>query len=186
MNWPTSDDDLMADVRAGSSDALGELYCRLSQRAYRVARAACRDADFAEEAVQEAFVSIWRSRMTYQPRRGPVDTWVLTVARNRAIDLLRRDGKHADHRAAHDWTDTRPSSDDVAAQAAGRVDAARLRALVGKLPHTQREVIGLAFYGQLTHDEIARRLALPPGTVKGRMRLGLSKLRDEIQREQTT
>jgi RNA polymerase sigma-70 factor, ECF subfamily len=145
-----------------------------------VAWSVCRDESRAEEAVQEAFVSIWRSRATYRPQRGAVAAWVLTVARHRAIDIARRHDRYAAQRATAHGLATRSAPDEVAAQAVDRADAGRLQALLARLPDTQQEVIALAFYGQLTHTEIAKQLGLPPGTVKGRMRLGLHKLREGL------
>lgn len=181
----TGDDELMAQVQRGNGDALGALYDRYCDRAYRVARYACGDEGRAEEAVQDAFISIWRSRATYQPQRGPVAAWLLTVVRHRAIDVGRRHQRHAGQRADEAQLDARAAPDDVVAQVSGRADAHTMEAPLARLPEAQREVITLAFYGELTHTEIAAQLGLPPGTVKGRMRLGLNKLRGDIRRNES-
>ena len=171
---------LMERIVTGDDEAFVKLYDRYGARAYRVARSVCRDDGRAEDSVQEAFISLWRSPASYQPARGTVASWLLVVVRNRAIDLSRRHGKEADHRADPDLLDTRHAAGDVAAEAVASADAPHLRALLARLPDAQQEVIVLAYYGQLTHAEIADRLELPPGTVKGRMRLGLQKLRRDI------
>jgi RNA polymerase sigma-70 factor (ECF subfamily) len=172
-----SDSALMDEVIAGSADALGELYDRFSARAFRVARSVTGDHAAAEEAVQEAFVSIFRRRMTYRSDRGTVAAWVLTVVLHRAIDLARIEARHATRRASEDGLVVLPTPGDVVDQAAARIDASSVRAALAGLPDSQREAVTLAYYGELTHVEIAERLGVPFGTVKGRIRLGMDKLR---------
>lgn len=174
------DDRVMGQVKAGSAPAFGVLYDRFHIRAYRVAQSVCRDPGRAEEAVQEAFLSIWNTRATYEAERGTVAAWVLTVTRYRAIDAARRNGHHADRRTGDEAIHAVPAPGSVAEQVVGDAEADGLRVLLGELPEAQREVITLAFYGELTHSEIAAHLHLPPGTVKGRMRLGLQKLRRDV------
>jgi RNA polymerase sigma-70 factor (ECF subfamily) len=172
---------LMADVRAGSVSAFGALYDGYCSRAYRVAFSISRADDRAQDAVQEAFLSIWNSRASYRQQRGTVAAWLLSVVRHRAIDLERQHVKHAIRRASDDQLADRPAHDDVGEQAISRDNAERLQAALALLPDAQQEVITLAFYGQLTHTEIAAQLGLPTGTVKGRMRLGLQKLQARHQ-----
>lgn len=176
------DGELMARVSAGSVEAFGELYDRYSDRAYRLALSVCRDRDRAQDAVQDAFLSLWKSRTGYLAQRGSVAAWLLSTVRYRAIDVERRHGTHASHRAGEDRLDGIPATDDVSGQAITRSEADRLRASLARLPDAQREVIALAYYGRLTHTEIATQLGLPAGTVKGRMRLGLQKLRESLDR----
>jgi RNA polymerase sigma-70 factor, ECF subfamily len=176
------DDLVMSRVKVGSVDAFEEIYERYCDRAYQVARSVCGDEWRAEDAVQEAFLAVWRNRAVYQPDRGSVAAWLLTTVRYRAIDVARRDHTHASRRADESTLDHRsvPGS-SVAALGMSRADASRLRVLLTRLPDAQREVITLAFYGELSHSEIAQALQLPPGTVKGRMRLGLKKLRTSVK-----
>jgi len=129
--------------------------------------------------VQEAFVSIWRSAATYQSRQGTVAAWLLAIVRYRAIDIARRNETHTARRASDDALATLAGPGE-AELAMTRADAQHLLVPLAQLPDAQREVITLAFYGQLTHAEIAAHLRLPPGTVKGRMRLGLEKLRESL------
>lgn len=178
-----SDEQLMTQIQANDLDALGHLYDRYFDQAYRLSMSVCHDRCRAEDAVQEAFVSIWRTRATYHRNRGTVASWLLSVVRHRAIDVGRRNDKHATRCVGDDRLEGHPSRDDVAAEAAEMDEAGRLQCLLARLPDVQREVITLAFYGQLTHFEIAERLDLPPGTVKGRMRLGLEKLRKGVTRD---
>lgn len=173
-----SDADLMCLVQDDDVAAFGELYNRLAPRAFGVARALLGTADRAGDAVQEGFLATWRHRAAYRADGGEVHSWVLGIVRNRAVDNLRRHRRHDRRRADGEGVpETLVGSVDVHADAVAGDDARRLRELMVALPDAQREVIALAFFGQLTHAEIAARLALPVGTVKGRMRLGLSKLR---------
>jgi len=176
-----TDDQLMVQVKAGSSAAFGELYDRFGHRAYRVARSVCRDNHHAEDAVQDAFISIWKSRTTYEPARGTLAAWLLTTVRYSAIDVARRNGRHANRRAGVDHLDAVPTPLDVAEEASARAGARHLHSLLARLPEAQREVITLAMFGQLTHNEISDHLGLPAGTVKSRVRLGLDKLRAELE-----
>jgi RNA polymerase sigma-70 factor, ECF subfamily len=177
------DDRLMAQVQAGSIDAFGEIYDRYFARAHRVAWSICHDKDCAEDSVQEAFLSVWNGRANYTRDRGSLAAWLLTAVRYRAIDVARRHHKHDGRRAGEHTLDTHPASGDIAEQAIARDEAHRLRHLLAQLPDAQREVITLAYFGELSHTEIATALDLAPGTVKGRMRLGLGKLRAGIEKE---
>lgn len=179
-----NDDQVMVGVKAGSIDAFGVLYDRYHDRAYRIARSVCRDEGRAQEAVQETFISIWRTRCNYEDR-GAVAPWLMTVARNRAIDIARANEPHARHRATADWLEAIPAPDAVADSVMADDQAHHLFRLLAELPDTQRDVITLAFHGQLTHREIAARLDLPLGTVKGRMRLGMNRLRGALGRVDT-
>ena len=173
------DEQVMAAVKAGSVAAFNVLYERYCDRVYRVARSVCRDDGRAQAAVEEAFIAIWRTRANYDDRRT-VAAWVLTVAHTRAIDVARRDAPHVGRRADDDRPEDLPASGAIAEQV-GADDQARdlLRALA-VLPDAQQEVITLAFYGQLTHTELAAQLDLPLGTVKGRMHRALDRLRRDI------
>lgn len=168
----------MAAAQAGEAAALGRLFDRHSTRAYRVARSICRDHAKSEDAVQDAYLAVWRGRAAYDPARGEVEPWLLTAVRNRALDLLRRESRHDVRRVGEQWLETRSAPEDVARVAVDRIYAEHdLRGRLGDLPPAQCEAIVLAYYGQLTCTEIANRLGIPMGTVKGRLRLGLGKLR---------
>jgi RNA polymerase sigma-70 factor, ECF subfamily len=173
------DDQVMTAVKAGSVAAFEVLYERYCDRVYRIARSVCGDDGRAQEAVQETFISIWRTRANYEDHRS-VAPWVLTVARNRAIDIARRNKPHAVHRAGDDRLDDVPAAGSIAKQVAFNDQARHLLSALSKLPDAQREVITLAFYGELTHAEIATHLKLPLGTIKGRMRLALNRLRGDV------
>lgn len=168
----------MRRVQAGDPEAFGVLYDRFARRAHRIALAVVQDRTRVEDVVQDAFLSIWRGRASYEPSLGGVAAWVLSTVRHRALDCLRRNGRHDRRRADEEDLDMHVSSlggpEDAAIE---REHAAGLRRAMGRLPEAQREVIVLAYFGQLSTAEIARQLSVPMGTVKGRMRLGLMKLR---------
>jgi RNA polymerase sigma-70 factor (ECF subfamily) len=176
-----TDGELMAEVSAGNVQAFVELYDRYHDRAYRVARSICHDDTRAQDAVQEAFLSVWKRRDSYRPLQGTPAAWLLTVVRYRAIDLTRSHARHTVPRTIDVEVEKFPAPDDVAETVIRREQTDRLHASLATLPEAQAEVIALAYYGQLSHTAIARELGLPTGTVKGRMRLGLQKLRDELQ-----
>jgi RNA polymerase sigma-70 factor (ECF subfamily) len=171
------DSRLISEIDAGNAAALAELYDRYCHRAYAVAFSVCRDEGRAQDAVQEAFLSLWKTPSGYHPQQGTVAAWLLTVVRYRAIDLVRRDGNHAARWVSDDQLSDRPGLDDVSETVVQQDRAEHLHRSLVMLSDEQREVITLAYYGQLSHTEIAAQLGIPSGTVKGRMRLGLQKLR---------
>jgi RNA polymerase sigma factor (sigma-70 family) len=157
----------MQEVNAGDVTAFEELYDRYHHRAYKVALSVCRDNGRAQDAVQEAFCSIWTSSAAYRADRGSVAPWLLTLVRYRAIDLARGDRPHAARRSSADRLEGCPAPDDIAQTTIDREDADRVHASLSQLPDAQQEAIALAFYGELSHSEIATHLGLPPGTIKG-------------------
>jgi RNA polymerase sigma-70 factor (ECF subfamily) len=171
---------LMLEVQAGERFALGELYDRFAPRAFRTALYVCHDCDCAQDAVQDAFVSMWSARATYQPARGSVVGWAMSIVRHRAIYLTRLRSLAAGREQGSGRLDDQRGPDDVPSDFAARAETEELAELLARLPTAQRRVIQLGFFDGLTHEEIAHRLALPPGTVKGRMRLGLTKLRSGL------
>ncbi len=175
-----SDEDLMLRIQADDTPAFEELYHRHSARAFGLARFICGGSHRAEEAMQEGFVSVWRSRDSYDPVRGGAKTWVLAVIRNRSLDIMRQGGRDDRRLASEAQLEYLQAPESVAAAAEKRDKGGRLRASLRDLPPLQREVIALAYFGGLTHTEIASRLELPVGTVKGRMRLGLDRMRTRL------
>ena len=176
----TRDRQLISEVSAGNVEAFGELYDRYCDRAHRVALAVCRNEGWAQDAAQEAFLSVWKSAAHYRTQRGTVAAWLLTIVRYRAIDLARRNGRQYTHLTGDDRLDACAAHGDVHDTAIKRDGARGIQAALALLPDAQQEVITLAFYGQLSHTEIAVQLGLPSGTIKGRMRLGLEKLRANL------
>jgi RNA polymerase sigma-70 factor (ECF subfamily) len=148
--------------------------------AYRIAG----DRAKAEDITQEAFLSLWRSRARYDRARGSVRTWLLGIVRNRAIDLLRRELLQP---PPLPFEPAEPSveaaGDETGVEALRREAAREVRGALSVLPVDQMRVIELAYFGGLTHAEIAEMLNMPLGTVKGRMRLGMEKIRGQLAEE---
>lgn len=176
-----SDEALMARVQNGDTAAFAELYDRHSLRAYRVAQAVCRDSGRAEDAVQEGFLAIWRSRAQFSPENGSFRAWSMSIVKNRAVDSYRATAARPPLQPAEtDSEEPDAETKSVQDQVIARSETDAMLASLRQLPEAQAEVIALAFFGELSHSEIAAMLDLPSGTVKGRMRLGLEKLRKRM------
>ncbi len=173
-----ADEELMQLVYVSNADAFEVLYDRHADAAFALALRICRQRALAEDVVQEAFLSVWRSRARYDRARGSVRTWLFGVVHNRAIDAIRRRAVRERgvvfDEGAHERV---PAPERTEAQVARREEAREVRAALEELPEEQSRVIELAYFGGLTHVQIASMLETPVGTVKGRMRLGLAKMR---------
>ncbi len=151
------------------------LYDAFHRQAIGLAYRMLGDLGDAEEVAQEVFLSAWRSGHTYDPGRGTTATWILSMVRNRSIDVLRA-RRRRPVQPMPEGVDP-PDASDVPTQAVSNVDAQTARVALNSLPPEQKQVIELAYFGGLSHSEIAAQLAAPIGTVKGRIRLGLDRLR---------
>ncbi len=168
----------MERVRDGDADAFAVIFDRHAGAAFSLAYRMCGSAARAEDVVQEAFFSLWRTGVRYDRVRGSVRSWVLSAVHNRAIDELRRGAASSSRDVVDErLTASLPAAQETAAETERRDDARRVRSALQELPKDQRQVIELAYFGGFTHRQIADMLDLPAGTVKGRMRLGLTKLR---------
>jgi RNA polymerase sigma-70 factor (ECF subfamily) len=173
-----ADEDLMALARGGEVRAFEVIFDRHAAAAFSLAYRMCGRRAMAEDVVQEAFVSLWRSGASYDRARGSVRSWVLSAVHNRAIDAFRRESRAEGRNVGDEGLAERiPDELRTDVEAERRDDARRVRAALEGLPADQRQVIELAYFGGFTHTQIAEMLELPSGTVKGRMRLGLGKLR---------
>lgn len=177
-----ADEELMPLVGRKDPEAFEVLYDRHGGAAFSLAYRIVGDRAAAEEVTQEAFISVWRSGARFDAARGSVRSWLLSVVRNRAIDFLRSRAAKAPKLDFDDDAalEARPAEERTEEEALQRETAAELRGALGKLPGEQSKVIELAYFGGFSHSEIARILGLPMGTVKGRMRLGLEKIRGEL------
>ncbi|MCY7303692.1 MAG: sigma-70 family RNA polymerase sigma factor [Thermoleophilia bacterium] len=172
-----SDEALVALVARGDDSALAELYDRVGRVAYGLAFRVLRDDRLAEDAVQDAFLAVWRTAAAFRAERAKVSTWILTLVHRRAVDVVRRE----ERRRAEPLDDTTR----VAATSESAEDAAwlgferdRVKEALRQLPDAQREAIELAYYGGYSQSELAERLGLPLGTIKSRMFAGLARLRE--------
>jgi RNA polymerase sigma-70 factor (ECF subfamily) len=182
-----ADEELMAVVDRKEPAAFEVLYDRHGGAAFSLAYRIVGDRTAAEDVTQEAFLSIWRSNARFDRARGSVRSWVLSVVRNRAIDALRRGGAHAPQLDHDDdgVLEARPAEERTETEAIRRESSRELRGALKELPEDQSQVISLAYFGGFSHSEIAEMLGMPLGTVKGRMRLGLEKIRGQLAEAMT-
>jgi RNA polymerase sigma-70 factor (ECF subfamily) len=176
-----ADEELMELLAHGDARAFEAIYDRHGGPAFSLAYRMVGNRAIAEDITQEAFLSIWRSRLRYRRERGSVRSWVLGIVHHRGIDALRRNLVHERRRASAEGIEERHEAPDRTDLEVVRRDEARsVRAAIDELPDQQSKVIELAYFGGFTHTQIAEMLEMPIGTVKGRMRLGLDKLRRQL------
>jgi RNA polymerase sigma-70 factor (ECF subfamily) len=176
-----ADEDVMQLVRGGDARAFEVIYERHSAAAFSLAYRMMGTRAGAEDVTQDAFLSMWRSGARYDRARGSVRTWVLGIVHHRAIDALRRATVHDRRRAGDEGIEERfEARERTDVEAARREEAGTVRTALGSLPADQCQVIELAYFGGFTHTEIAEMLDAPVGTIKGRMRLGLKKMRAQL------
>ena len=176
----TSDESLLTRVASGDDDALGRLYDRFGRVAYGLALRILRDERLAEDAVQDAFLTVWRQAASFRPERANARTWVLTFVHRRAVDLVRREERRR----------AEPLAPEVEGGTGSAAEAAELRQrreavqrALAQLPEEQRRPIELAYYGGFSQSELADRLGEPLGTIKSRMFTGLKRLRELLGTE---
>jgi RNA polymerase sigma factor (sigma-70 family) len=171
----TTDESLLARVARGDDDALGSLYDRFGPVAYGLALRILRDERLAEDAVQEAFLAVWRQAASFRPERANARAWVLTFVHRRAVDLVRREERRRGE-------PLEPEAEPATGSTAEAVELRRRREAVqralARLPEEQRRPIELAYYGGFSQSELAERLGEPLGTIKSRMFTGLKRLRE--------
>jgi RNA polymerase sigma factor (sigma-70 family) len=170
-----SDEALVALVARSDEDALAELYDRIGGIAYGLAHRVLRDDALAEDAVQDAFLALWRGAGSFLPERASASTWILTLVHRRAVDLVRRE-----QRRRAEPLEAAPEPAEGSAEEAAwlHLDRERVQAALAALPDQQREAIELAYYGGYSQSELAERLGQPLGTIKSRMFAGLARLRE--------
>ena len=178
-----SDEALVALVARSEESGLAELYDRFGRLAYGLALRILRDEALAEDAVQEAFLTIWRTASRFVPERASASTWILTLVHRRAVDVVRRE-----ERRRADSLELAPEPVAAAADddAWLRFERERVQAALSRLPDPQREALELAYYGGFTQSELAERLGQPIGTIKSRMFTGLSSLRQLLANGEET
>ncbi len=180
-----TDEGLMGRVARGDAHAFEVIYERHHGQAFSVARRIMGPGGGAEEATQEAFLSLWRGAASFNPERAALRTWLFTLVRHRSIDSLRRRGTHTalHQELSQDAVERIEAPERTEDQVLAIHERDRARRLVAELPPEQREVINLAYFSGYTQTEIATEIGVPLGTVKGRARLALGKLRHAAGRE---
>ena len=174
-----SDEALVALAARSEQSALAELYDRYGRTAYGLALRVLRDQTLAEDAVQEAFLTVWRTASRFMPERGRASTWILTLVHRRAVDLVRRENR----RRTEPLEDREPAAGHASAEDAAwlRLERERVQTALLQLSDPQREVLELAYYGGYTQSELAERLGQPLGTIKSRMFAGLSRMNELLE-----
>jgi RNA polymerase sigma-70 factor (ECF subfamily) len=178
----SADSGLVRRMAAGDKAACGELYDRFSRPLYSLALRVTGDSAEAQDVVQEVFVALWNKAAAFDPARGSAFAWAISLTRNRAIDRLRMRRRRAaliEESFPADLAATAPATDS-ADDLIFKEKAGAVRAALATLPRDQLRALELAYFGNLTQQEIAARLAEPLGTVKARIRRGLLKLRDTL------
>jgi RNA polymerase sigma-70 factor (ECF subfamily) len=175
----SEDAALLARIVARDEAAVEALYARYSGPLYSLAYQVTRSEGFAQDVVQETFIALWRDAARFDPAKGAVSPWLFSLARHKAIDLVRRE-QNVRRRTADVDLELREADDDVDDEAWLGIRRERVRAAVGVLTPAQREALELAFFDGLTHVEVAERLGIPLGTAKTRIRSALLRLRDVL------
>jgi RNA polymerase sigma-70 factor, ECF subfamily len=173
-----ADEDLIPLVEAADADAFAALYDRHSRAAFSLAYRMMGDRQAAEDLAQDAFLKVWRNASSYRAERGSVRTWILSIVHNRGIDQLR---SRASRRRTQDRIEAsapRSQPSEAFAETWRNSQRDQVREALNTLPPEQLKILELAYFSGYTHVEISELLRLPLGTVKGRMRLGLKKIRD--------
>jgi RNA polymerase sigma-70 factor (ECF subfamily) len=177
-----SDEALVALAARSDESALAELYDRYGRIAWSLALRVLRDEALAEDAVQDAFLTLWRTAVRFVPERSSARTWILTLVHRRAVDLVRREERRR--------ADPLPESVEAGSGGADddawlRLERGRVQEALRRIPDREREALELAYYGGFTQSELAQRLGEPLGTIKSRMFTGLARLREQLS-EPTT
>lgn len=168
-------------MQSGDQQAVAVLYDRYGGMAYGLALRITGDATQAEDVVQDAFVSVWRQCGRFDPERGQVRSWLLTIVHHRAVDAVRRRANRAERalpEGPDQFVDPHRRPEDAAES---EMAASAVRTAVTLVPEDQRRTIEMAYFEGLTHVEIAERMGVPLGTVKSRLRIGLEKMREYLR-----
>lgn len=175
------DETLIELIAKKQADALGEIYDRYNRLVFSLALYMVGDQAAAEEITQDAFTRLWIQASTYRPDQAKVKTWLVTIARNRAIDELRRRKVRPSSTLLEEaWNISENSLEDTVD---GRAQSVQVRTALSELPSEQRQVMLMAYFGGYSQTEISDELAMPLGTVKTRMRLAMQKLRQTLIKE---
>jgi RNA polymerase sigma-70 factor, ECF subfamily len=176
-----ADEDLISMVEAADADAFATLYDRHSRAAFSLAYRMMGERQAAEDLAQDAFLKVWRSASSYRAERGSVRTWILSIVHNRGIDQIRSQASRRRTQDKIEASTPRSQPSEAFAQTWRNSQRDQIREALDTLPPEQLKILELAYFSGYTHVEISELLRLPLGTVKGRMRLGLKKIRDYFE-----
>lgn len=187
LDYSTLDDEtLVRLIVQARAEALGELYDRYSRLVFSLALNSVGNPATAEEITQDVFLRVWQRARQYRHDRAKVSTWLTSITRHRSVDQLRRRGSRPEQHSVA-WAElapgAEPSVNGPEQAAALTMQRERVRAAITQLSGEQKQVLALAYFQGLTQSQIAEALALPLGTVKTRIRLGMQKLRDLLQED---
>jgi RNA polymerase sigma-70 factor (ECF subfamily) len=178
MSEQLSDEALVTRLCNKDTDAFAIFYDRHSRLAFGLAYRILGDPSAAEDVVQEAFLAVWRQAGTFQAEKSAARTWLLSIVHHRAVDRLRQTGSREVSGPTLEGTiEQADRRIDVEHEVTLSLEAAQVRAALDALPPEQRQTIEMAYFEGLSHSEIAEKLAVPLGTIKGRLRIGLQKMR---------
>jgi RNA polymerase sigma-70 factor (ECF subfamily) len=172
--------ELLQRVARGDQGAFARMYDLLSPRVFGLILRVLVDRAQSEEVLQEVFLEVWQSASRFTPNRGQGRSWVLTIAHRRAVDRVRSSQASTDRDVRAGFRDLDVAHDGVSEQAELRIEGQKVAAALTALPEAQREALTLAYYGGYSQSEIAALVGAPLGTIKTRMRDGLSRLRAEM------
>ena len=178
-----ADEDLMSLMEGGDAEAFASLYDRHSRAGYSLAYRMMGEKQAAEDLTQDAFLKVWRSAGGYRSERGSVRTWILSIVHNRGIDQIRSLASRRRTQDRVEQSAPRSQPSEAFAEAWRNRQREQIRGALNTLPEEQLKILELAYFSGYTHVEISNILELPLGTVKGRMRLGLKKIREYFEQE---
>jgi RNA polymerase sigma-70 factor, ECF subfamily len=176
-----ADEDLISLVEAADAEAFATLYDRHSRAAFSLAYRMMGERQASEDLMQDAFLKVWRSAKSYRAERGSVRTWILSIVHNRGIDQIRSQASRRRTQDKIEASAPRSQPSEAFAETLRNSQRDQVREALDTLPPEQLKILELAYFSGYTHMEISDLLRLPLGTVKGRMRLGLKKIRDYFE-----
>ncbi|ROS51262.1 sigma-70 family RNA polymerase sigma factor [Frigoribacterium sp. PhB24] len=173
-------DELLPRVAQGDQTAFAELYDQTAPRVLGLVKRLLKDHAQSEEVTQEVFLEIWQNATRFDSTRGSAASWMLTMAHRRAVDRIRASQAGRDRDLKIGVRDLETDYDSVTESVEIRIEHERVERALGRLTELQRQAVKLAYYGGLSHSEVAKLLDVPIGTVKTRLRDGMIRLRDEM------
>jgi RNA polymerase sigma-70 factor (ECF subfamily) len=176
-----ADEDLISLVEAADAEAFATLYDRHSRAAFSLAYRMMGERQAAEDLAQDAFLKVWRGASSFRAERGSVRTWILSIVHNRGIDQIRSQASRRRTQDKIEASASRSQPSEAFAETWRNSQRDQVREALNTLPPEQLKILELAYFSGYTHVEISDLLRLPLGTVKGRMRLGLKKIRDYFE-----